>query len=219
MTRLALERLGGDAQGCPVSMMGFGNVGRWAAFHMRDWGAKLVAVSDRHVTLVNHDGLDLDRLMSETENGEALDEIDVDAEEHDSDHIFSVEARVFVPAAIGGVIDADVAEQLDVEVVVEAANGPTTPDGDAALAERDVLVVPDILANAGGVTVSYFEWSQNRQGVSWSREEVLDRLDARMHDAWDEVVERADDEGSSLRHAAYLLAVDRVRRASSYRGF
>jgi glutamate dehydrogenase (NAD(P)+) len=136
----------------------------------------------------------------------------------DSADIWGVDAELIVPAALEGAIDLPAAEALRATVVVEAANGPTTPDADEALAARGVTVVPDILANAGGVTASYFEWAQNRQGYAWDEDVVATRLARTMDDAFHEVWDRSLKMDVSMRRAAGVVAVDRLAAAISARG-
>jgi glutamate dehydrogenase (NAD(P)+) len=132
--------------------------------------------------------------------------------------MWALESELAVPAALAGAIDKKVAESIGTRVIAEAANGPTTPDADPILTERGVVVIPDILANAGGVTASYFEWAQSRQGFAWDEETVATRLRASMDTAFADVWAKADTLGVSLRRAAFALAVERVADAIAARG-
>ena len=125
---------------------------------------------------------------------------------------------VLIPAALGGVIRADNVDRISAKIIIEAANGPIWPDADAKLDERGVIVLPDILANAGGVTVSYFEWVQNRQHYRWSLDRVRQELDRTMSDAFENVWQMSQEHGVSLRTAAYMIGISRVRRASELAG-
>jgi glutamate dehydrogenase (NAD(P)+) len=216
-TRAAFERLGMALTGRRVVIQGFGKVGGPLAFLLSSAGMRVVAVSDVGGAVLNEGGLDPHELSSHvTATGTVAgfgggDPID-------AGEVYEVPAEVFVPAALGGVITPEVAEVLASRVVVEAANGPTTPAAEPILERRGIVVVPDILANAGGVTASYFEWAQNRQGMAWEDEVVADRLRSSMERAFADVWGEADRLGVSLRRAAFALAVDRVAVALTARG-
>jgi glutamate dehydrogenase (NAD(P)+) len=200
-----------------VVIQGFGKVGGPLAFLLSSAGMRVVAVSDVGGAVLNEGGLDPSELADHVTatgsvagfpGGEAIP----------ADQLYTVPAEVFVPAALGGVIPPTVAMELAAPLGVEAANGPTTTAAEAVLEERGIVVVPDILANAGGVTASYFEWAQNRQGMAWEGDVVADRLRARMERAFSEVWGTADRLGVSLRRAAFALAVERVANAIEARG-
>ncbi len=135
---------------------------------------------------------------------------DYDGEELSNEELLELDVDILVPAALENVINKENADEIKSDVIIEMANGPTTPEADEILEEKDVTVVPDILANAGGVTASYFEWVQNREKESWSKEKVFDRLERRMKPAFEEVWKRAEREEVSLRKAAYEIAVVRL---------
>lgn len=200
-----------------MAIQGFGNVGVHTALGLAALGAKVVAVSDVSATRYDAAGLDVARLAAAVDEGRLLADVDGGEQRH-RDDLLAIECDILVPAAIGGVFDATTAGQVQTRLVVEAANLPTLPDGDAVFAERGITVVPDILANAGGVTVSYFEWAQNHSRLRWTRDEVTERLERQLGDAWYAVHERATGDGVSLRDAAYLIAVERVAEATSLRG-
>jgi glutamate dehydrogenase (NAD(P)+) len=208
-------------KGATVAIQGFGNVGRYAALYLSQAGAKVVAVSDVDGGLGNDKGLDVAALGEAMENGtitsvsEATDKGDA----MNNDALLGMEVDMLIPAALGGAIHKDNADSVRARMIVEAANMPLTPDADRALRQRGVSIVPDILANAGGVTVSYLEWVQNREGDRWSEAEVNEKLEKRLREAWQAVTRRANAEDVTYRAAAYLVAVERVKKATTLRGF
>ena len=213
----ALGQLGWSIGQQRFVIQGFGNVGATIAEHLDALGATVVGVSDVTGGVVDESGMDVSRLLEWKGAGECLDTFP------DSDHvgraeILTVPCDVLVPAALENQIEADNAARLDCRLVVEAANGPTTPRGDEILASRGIRVVPDILANAGGVTVSYFEWVQDQQRYGWKAEDVRARLRAQMLSALDEVSATAARTGLDWRTAATTVAVERVARAARLRG-
>lgn len=215
--RAAFAELGIPLAGSRAVIQGFGKVGGPLAFLLSSAGMRVVAVSDVHGAIHNPGGLDALAL------GEHVDATGTvvgfpEADPLPSGELFEVECELAVPAALEGVIDADVASRLGARVVVEAANGPTVPEADPVLADRGVTVVPDILANAGGVTASYFEWVQSRQGFAWEADLVATRLRSSMEDAFTAVWSKADALGVDLRSSAYALAVERVAAAIEARG-
>ena len=201
-----------------VAVQGFGNVGRWAACILQDLGAKVVAVQDAEGALHNSGGLDCKALSDHVaEHGSILD-FD-GGETMSAEEFLAVECDVFIPAALGGMIHADNAHLLRARLVIEGANSPTTPNADAILEDAGVTVVPDVLANAGGVVVSYFEWVQNLQHFSWDEEDVNRRLGDIMRRAYGEVSQRAKADGVSLRTAAFEVGIERVVEAARTRGY
>jgi len=196
---------------------GFGKVGGPLAFLLRSAGMRIVAVSDVGGAVVNEGGLDVAALSEHVSvthtvagfaGGDAIT----------SDAIYALPCELFVPAALGGTITQEVAEKLAARIIVEAANGPTTRAAEPVLDERGIVVVPDILANAGGVTASYFEWAQGRQGYAWDEELVAERLRSRMDKAFVAVWAKADQLGVSLRRAAFSLGLERLAAAIEARG-
>jgi len=203
--------------GARAVVQGFGKVGAPLAFLLSSAGMRVVAVADIGGAVHNPGGLDLSLLSDHVavagtvagfEGGQPIEGSD----------IWALDAELAVPAALEGAIDEHVAETLGASVVVEAANGPTTPAGDKVLARRGVTVVPDILANAGGVTASYFEWAQSRQGYAWDEEVVAARLARIIDDAFADVWARSRDLGVTMRRAAGVLAVERLAGAITARG-
>jgi glutamate dehydrogenase (NAD(P)+) len=210
--------LGLTPSGARVVVQGFGNVGSWAARIIQDLGAKIVAVSDAWGAIHREAGLDAHDLHRHVAAGGKLTEFP-GADVIDPAQLLSVECEVFIPAALGGMIHRGNADDLNARVVIEGANSPTTPEADEILADKGVHVVPDVLANAGGVVVSYYEWVQNMQHFSWDEREVNDRLGTRMRRAYREVAHRAKEDGVSLRVAAYELGIERVVEAARTRGY
>ena len=201
-----------------ITVQGFGNVGSWFCRLAHQQGIRIVAVSDIRGAVYNSAGLDIPALAEFVSRSGSVDGFP-GGEKCAPDDILEMEADVFVPAAIENVIGEEVARRLPVRVVLEAANHPTTPEGDTVLQERGVLVLPDLLVNAGGVTVSYFEWTQNIQQFDWSEERVNEELYNRIVPAYQSVAARSRAGGLTLRQAAFDIAVDRVARTSHLRGF
>jgi glutamate dehydrogenase (NAD(P)+) len=203
--------------GSRAVIQGFGKVGGPLAFLLHSAGMRVVAVADAGGAVVNEGGLDAGSLADHVaatgsvagfSGGEAIA----------ADAIWDLDCELLVPAALGGVIDEAVARRLRAAVVVEAANGPTTAAAQTVLDERGIVVVPDILANAGGVTASYFEWAQSRQGYPWDEQQVAERLRTKMDDAFVDVWARAQALGVDLRRAAHVVALDRIAAAIEARG-
>jgi glutamate dehydrogenase (NAD(P)+) len=216
-TRAVFNEMGMPLTGARAVIQGFGKVGGPLAFLLSSAGMRIVAVSDVGGAVVNEGGLDAAELADHvTAHGTVAGFRGGDPIEHDA--MYALPCELFVPAALGGVVTADVAEKLGARVVVEAANGPTTRDAEPVLDRRGVVVVPDILANAGGVTASYFEWAQARQGYEWEEDLVADRLRHRMENAFAAVWARARQLDVSLRRAAFAVALERVQEAIAARG-
>lgn len=203
--------------GATVAVQGFGNVGGVAAVLLADEGARIVGVSDSSGCLYNGKGLDVQTLWRRKREGIRLSDMD-GGDCLSGDDLLSLPVDFLVPAAMEGQITARTAQHIQAKIIVEGANGPTTPDGDAVLAEKQVLVVPDILANTGGIIVSYFEWVQDLQFFFWEEDEVRERLQRAITRAYREVSALAEKKSISLREAAMLLAVSRVEEATRIRG-
>ena len=214
----AAARKGINFEGAAVAIQGYGNVGFWAAALAAEEGAKVVAVSDVAGGTYNESGLDLDALAQH--RSEALS---VSAypggEPVSNEELLELPCDILIPAAIEGVIDTTNADAIRATMVVEAANGPTTPAADKILEDRGLTVVPDILCNSGGVTVSYFEWVQNIQSFRWELDQVNKELTRRMSRATEAVFARAEAGKGSLRDAAFDIAVERVAHAAEIRGY
>lgn len=215
--RSAFERLGIDLPGRRAVIQGFGKVGGPLAFLLASAGMRVVAVGDVGGAVLNEGGLDPHELSGHVAATGSVAGFG-GGDPIDPDELYAVPAEVFVPAALGGVLTPEVARVLGARVVVEAANGPTTPAAEPILESRGVVVVPDILANAGGVTASYFEWAQNRQGMAWDEDVLAGRLRSRMERAFADVWAEADRLGVSLRRAAFALAVGRLAGTFAARG-
>jgi glutamate dehydrogenase (NAD(P)+) len=214
----AAPALGLAPEGARVVVQGFGNVGSWAARIVQDLGAKIVGVSDATGAIRRDAGIDAHALQGHLVKGGSLAEFeDVDA--ITPDELLEIECELFIPAALGGMIHAENADRLNCRMIIEGANSPTTPKADEMLADKGVYVVPDVLANAGGVVVSYFEWVQNLQHFRWQEDEVNEKLASIMSRAFREVSERAERDSTSLRVAAYELGIERVVEAARTRGY
>lgn len=216
--RHAARKLGKDFSKMSVIVQGFGNVGFWTAALARESGAKIVAVSDVGGGIHNPNGLDLDAL---TEHVKASMSVTTFAggDKVTNEELLELPCDMLVPAAIEGVIHGGNADRIKAGIVVEAANGPTTPVADAILSDRGVVVVPDILANCGGVTVSYFEWVQNIQQFRWELDRVNAELEKKMVRATDAVFDLSTGKDLTLREAAFDIAVERVAHAAHMRGY
>lgn len=215
--RAAFEALGIELPGRRAVIQGFGKVGAPLAFLLRSAGMRIVAVSDVTGAVVNEGGLDIPELSAHVEATGGVAGFPL-GDEIAGDDLLALPCELLVPAALGGVIDAEVAERIQAQVIVEAANGPTLTEADTVLDRRGITVVPDVLANAGGVTASYFEWAQARQGFPWGLEESAERHHRFMAEAFDEVWGASQRLGVSLRRSAYALAVERVGAALEARG-
>ena len=218
VAREAMQRLGKPLAGATIAVQGFGNVGSQSARLLHEAGARIVAVSDISGAIKNDRGLDIHALMKHVAETKTVVGYK-GAEAMDAKDLLTMAVDILVPAAMENQITEDNAAQIRAKIVVEGANGPTTPEADPILLENGVLVVPDILANAGGVTVSYFEWVQNRLGFYWREREVNERLVEYMTHAFHAVFAATDKYKTNPRLGAYVLALDRVSQAMHYRGF
>jgi glutamate dehydrogenase (NAD(P)+) len=215
--REAARRLGLDLRGARIAVQGFGNVGSVAAELFAEAGAKIVAVQDHTGTIVNENGLDLAGLipMSRTPAGAAGFE---GGDKVPNEQFWGVACDILIPAALEGQINAERARKTSAKLVLEGANGPTVPEADDILAERGVLVVPDVICNAGGVTVSYFEWVQDFSSFFWDEDEINVRLDRIMMNALNQIWDTADKHKITLRTATYAVACERILTARQERG-
>ena len=217
--REAAPQLDLDPGRATFVVQGFGNVGAWAARLMQELGAKMVGVADASGAIADPEGIDAEKLADHVRDGHNVTEFDGHAEEIDPDDLVALECDVFIPAALGGMIHAANADRMRCRMMVEGANSPTTPQADEILNDKGVVIVPDVLANAGGVVVSYFEWVQNLQHFRWTEDEVNERLGQIMRRAFSEVAERAREHAVPMRPAAYELGIQRVVEAASTRGY
>jgi len=215
--REALKDADKEIRGSTFAIQGFGNVGAHTARLLHEAGGKVVAVSDVKGGIQNPEGLDIPKLIDHVKDtGSVIDFPGVDSV--DNDALLLLPVDVLVPAALGGVLDADNAGDVRASLVVEAANGPTTPEADKILRDKGVEVVPDILANAGGVTVSYFEWVQNIQQFKWTADKVEAELEQHMTEAYDKLREIRASKKIAMRTAVFVLAIGRVGKATVLRG-
>jgi glutamate dehydrogenase (NAD(P)+) len=213
----AMNSLGMKPEGATVAIQGFGNAGMYAAQLMSARGYKVVAVSDSQGGVANDDGLDARGLSAhKLETGSVVGF--KGAQRIDNREVLEYNCDVLVPAALEKVITRDNAPRIKAKIVAEAANGPTVPEADDILFERGIMVLPDILANAGGVTVSYFEWVQDLQNNFWEEDEINERLKRKMTRAFREAHEQSQRHSVSMRKGAYCVAVDRVAEATKLRG-
>ncbi len=214
----AARDAGLDPAGLTVAIQGFGNVGSWAAQIAHEAGYKVVAVSDVSGGIYNANGINIPNLTgyhTETKMVSGFPGVEAIT----NDELLTLPVDILMPAALGEVITLKNAEKIDCKILIEAANHPVIPVADALLNERGIKVVPDILANAGGVIVSYFEWTQNIQQFRWEEEEVNTRLRQRLVAAYSQVRDFANSKNTTLREAAFAVAVQRVSEAAHLRGY
>jgi glutamate dehydrogenase/leucine dehydrogenase len=208
-----------DASKLSVAVQGAGNAGAQAARLLQTMGAKIIALADSKGTLIHKNGLDMATVLAEKElSGSVLTAVHGGAHAGDASAVFTTESDIFVPAALEEQITGANVALVKAGIILEIANGPVTPEADDELQEKGVVVIPDVLANAGGVTVSYFEWIQNRTGERWSRADVDAKLQATMFDAYREVADFSVERGVTLRQAAYALSLTRIIEAMRVRG-
>jgi glutamate dehydrogenase (NAD(P)+) len=217
VTREAARHLGFDIKGATIAIQGFGNVGSVSADLLSGLGAKIVAVTDWKGGVYSEKGLDIAKLIAHTAEHKTVAGF-AGADVLDGDNLWSLPVDVLIPAALENQITLDNAPHIQAKVVTEGANGPTTPEAHKLLYERGVFVIPDILANSGGVTASYFEWVQDRYGYFWDLDEVNSRLEKKMCEAFDAVLKTGLKYKVDLRTAAYILAISRVGSVTKIRG-
>lgn len=213
LTQALLTRLKHQVAGATIAIQGFGNVGTFTAQFLHDAGAKIIAVTDAFGGVRNDRGLDIPALWKHSQAAGGVKGFP-EAEPTTNDELLAAEVDVLIPAALAGVLNGENARQVRAKYIVEAANNPTDFHADEVFEKRGMIVLPDVLANAGGVTVSYFEWVQNRQHFKWELDRVRHELDKIMLDSFDRVWKIAEEKKVSLRTAAYLLGIGRVGRAT-----
>jgi glutamate dehydrogenase (NAD(P)+) len=217
VTREAAVHLGLDITGATVAIQGFGNGGSVSAELLAAAGAKIVAVTDWKGGVHNEAGLDIAALLAHVKTHKTVDGFP-NADPLDNDGLWGLDVDVLIPAALENQITIENAPHIRAKIVTEGANGPTTPEAHQHLHERGVFVIPDILANAGGVTTSYFEWVQDRHGYFWTLEEVNTRLEQKMREAFRAVLDTSMKYRVDLRTAAYIVAISRVGSVTKTRG-
>jgi glutamate dehydrogenase (NAD(P)+) len=218
MFREAAPQIGLNPAETTFVVQGYGNVGSWAARIMQQLGCKMIGVSDANGAIRSEQGIDAEELAAFLTTGGKITEFE-GAEEIPPDDLLAIECDVLIPAALGGMIHEGNADQINCRMLIEGANSPTTPAADTILHEKGVHVIPDVMANAGGVVCSYFEWVQNLQHFRWTEREVNDKLGTVMRRAYREVSGRAKEEKLPLRHASYLVGIERVVEAARTRGY
>ncbi len=215
----ALKTQNKDIHDAKIAIQGFGNVGSFTAKCAHDMGAKIVAIAEWNTILFNENGLDIDALMEyKNKNAGSIKDFP-GAKVISAEEFWSLDVDVLSPCAMENTINKDTAPLIKTNLIVEGANGPTTLEGEEILASRGVMIVPDILANAGGVTVSYFEWVQNRYGYYWPENEVEDKERVAMITAFDAIYKIKCEYNVSMREAAYMYSIKRVATAMKLRGW
>jgi glutamate dehydrogenase (NAD(P)+) len=214
----AAEEFEIDPEEVRFVVQGYGNVGSWAARILQEMGGTMIGASDAHGAIRSDEGIDAFKLADHVREGGRLPDFE-GVEEVSHDDLFECDCDVLIPAALGGMIHERNAGNISARMVLEGANSPTTPKADQILADNGVHVVPDVMANAGGVVVSYFEWVQNMQHLRWDEDDVNERLHKIMRRAYREVKEKAEERDLPMRPAAYELGIERVLEASRARGY
>lgn len=213
----AAKRRGIDMKGARVVIQGFGNAGSFLSKFLHEAGAKVVGISDAYGALHDPDGLDIDYLLDRRDSFGTVTTLFEDT--LTNQELLELDCDILVPAAIENQITEHNANNIKATIVVEAANGPTTSEATKILTERGILLVPDVLASAGGVTVSYFEWVQNNMGFYWTEEEVRERMTEKMVTAFDNVYTQSETRGIDMRLAAYMIGIRKTAEASRFRGW
>ncbi|MDA3580113.1 Glu/Leu/Phe/Val dehydrogenase [Acinetobacter ursingii] len=213
----AAQKIGLDIARATVCVQGFGNVGAEAALLFHESGAKVIAVQDHTATLYHPEGINIPDLLAYQKQQGAIKGFDM-VHDIDKNELWNIEADIFIPAALEGVISKEIAQKLQTKLILEGANGPTDPAADDVLNERGIIIVPDVICNAGGVTVSYFEWVQDLASYFWTEDEINHRMDVIMRKAIHDVWDRAQHANCSLRTAAYIVACERILLARRDRG-
>jgi glutamate dehydrogenase (NAD(P)+) len=217
-TLAALKKMGLNPKEVTAAVQGFGNVGSHAARLLSEQGIKIVAIGDHTATFYNEKGIDIKAALDyAAKNGRVLKGF-TGGSEIGSNDILTCKCDVLVPAALQNVITEEIAHSIQAKLIVEGANGPTMPEADHVLNDKKIIVVPDILANSGGVTVSYFEWVQNKAGYYWSENEVNTKHDEKMELAFSSVWNNATQFKTSMRIAAYITALQKIEQGVQLKG-
>ncbi|MFQ3792197.1 Glu/Leu/Phe/Val dehydrogenase [Staphylococcus nepalensis] len=213
----AAKRRNISIAGSRVAIQGFGNAGSFIAKILHDKGAKIVAISESRGALYDPNGLDIESLIElKAQHGRVTPLFD---EVIPNEKLFEIDCDILIPAALSNQINKENAHLIKANIVAEAANGPTTPEATKILTDRDVLIIPDVLASAGGVTVSYFEWVQNNQGYYWSEEDIIVKLQEKMVEAFNKIYDLAENRKMDMRLAAYVVGLKRTAEATRFRGW
>ena len=215
----ALEKLGKDVKGATYAIQGFGNVGYHTGYYAHKAGAKIVAVSTVDVAIYNENGLDMEALFEEYQTNGFITNKAGYGKEISNAELLALDVDVLAPCALENQLTSENAGKVRAKIVVEGANGPTTPEADTILRQNGVLVVPDILANCGGVVVSYFEWVQNLQGYYWEFDEVQEKETVVLRRAFRDIWNLAQEYDVDLRTASYMMSIRRVEKAMKLRGW
>ncbi len=216
ITRETADKWGIELKNCKVVIQGFGNVGSYAAKFLDEYGCKIIAVSDVTGGLYDSDGLDIPSLFEHNYKNRTIDGFD-QGKKITNEELLALECDFLIPAALGSAINDSNVDSLNCKVIVEAANGPITGDAANKLWDKKIAIIPDILTNAGGVTVSYFEWVQNLQQFKWTEDEVNKKLEEKMVHAFNEVYSIKKEKSVPMRIASFMVAIDRVHSAYNLR--
>ena len=214
-----LEKLGIDIKGATYAVQGFGNVGFYTAYYAHKDGAKIVAFSNTDVAIYNENGIDMEKVIKDFEENGRIIENKGYGKDITNAELLELEVDVLAPCALENQITSENADRIKAKVITEGANGPTTPEADEILFKKGITIIPDILANSGGVVVSYFEWVQNLQSYYWSFDEVQQKEDALLSKAFEDVWKIADEYKVDLRNAAYMKSIDTISKAMKVRGW
>lgn len=217
-TLAALKKMNMDPKSVTAAVQGFGNVGSHAARLLSEQGIKIVAIGDHTATFYNEKGIDIKAALDFAAKNNRVLKGFTGATEIGANDILTCKCDVLVPAALQNVISEEIAHNIQAKLIVEGANGPTMPEADAVLNDKKIIVVPDILANSGGVTVSYFEWVQNKAGYYWSENEVNTKHDEKMEIAFAHVWDNAAKYKTSMRIAAYITALQKIEQGVQLKG-
>jgi glutamate dehydrogenase (NAD(P)+) len=215
--REAAKKINIDMKQATIVVQGFGNAGQFASKLVEEQGAKMIAASDSQGAIINKDGIDADALMKYKKETGTVAGFE-NAKSISNEELLETECTILIPAALENQITKNNADKIKTKIIAEAANGPTTPEADEILFKKDILVIPDVLANGGGVTVSYFEWLQNLRREYWTEEEVNNRLDINITKSFFDVYDTHEKYNVDMRKAATLLAINRVVDAINIRG-
>ncbi|MEW6686800.1 MAG: Glu/Leu/Phe/Val dehydrogenase [Candidatus Edwardsbacteria bacterium] len=218
VTRELFKVLNKSLNGATVAIQGFGNVGGYAALFLSQMGTKIVAVSDSSSAFVNSEGLNVPELMNWVEEHKCLIKYKGKSKQIDREELLYQDVDVLIPAALENQIRVDNAEKIEAKIISEGANGPTTPEADEILKKKNVYLIPDILANSGGVIVSHFEWVQALSGLYWEEQEVNERLEKKLIHSFQTVWQCSLEKKVSLRTAAYIIALEKIAEVYRYRG-